>query len=128
MYTLRIVLSLSVLTLISCTTEVPIEVDRFGYDYMVLEQSGYPKIISDSVHIFVSYSECPGNQEFILQSSVRESSEVDLWLFKKTAGYPCDLYVREEHIYPLPTIANGRKVFLVAPSNKRIELPVERLQ
>lgn len=122
MKTFANLLTVVLLLIVGCTNDQDSEATQFGSYYSLLQTQTQPSLTTDSLLVRVGYSGCNGNHTFSLKYRVI-SSIAEVWLFKETAGQPCDASFEESKVFAVPNeIRNSSKVILLGPQDKKFVL------
>ncbi len=116
-----LILFITTLLIIGCSTGTDIDEVDFGAEYNVVVTDEFPNLTDSELQVEVSYSGCDPNHEFSLNFRQTNVSEYDVWLTKVTPDQDCQAFFQELVIQPMPEeIRTGRVVFF--GPNERIVL------
>jgi hypothetical protein len=98
--------------------------NRFGYDYKLLEEDELPYLKDDSIYVWTVYSGCEPGNEFTVEYIKTGASSFEIWLFKEEHAGLCATVVGDkERSFKIPDeIKDAKSITLIQPINGHIEL------
>lgn len=98
------------------------QLNRFGYNYRIIDSEDFPTFKNDSLVVEITYSGCNSGHDYSLEYK-RIGSTFELWLFKETPDEPCRAIIRDIQSFKIPKrVTESLHIFLLNPVDDRIIL------
>ena len=99
------------------------QLNRFGYDYRLIETGEFTTLKNDSLVVEITYNGCAPGHDYSLEFERKGTSIFDLWLFKKTPDEECLAIIRDIRSFKIPQeLIHAQRIVLFNPVNDKLIL------